>query len=314
MRLSRRQFLRDSACVGGAAMFAGRHTSPQGRRPGEEREIGGIRLCWCPAGRFTMGSPASEAGRRPNEAQVEVTLTRGFWTGKFEVTQAQWRRVMDRFPDKQPSEQFGLGDDVPAYWISHDEAEAFAAAATRDALQSGSLPAGWHFSLPTEAQWEYACRAGTTTATAFGERLTPQQANFSLVAPVRGTDATGRSRRAGSYPANAWGLHDMHGNVWEWCRDWFHAELPGGTDPDLSTVRGVMNRDGTYSRVRRGGAWIESAAWCRSATRLLYEPNRRSDHIGFRVIVVERVPVDTQLLQEVASTLHSTPSTMKMAP
>jgi formylglycine-generating enzyme required for sulfatase activity len=92
----------------------------------------------------------------------------------------------------------------------------------------------------------------------------------------------------GSYPANPWGIHDMHGNVWEWCRDWYHAQLPGGTDPDMSGVKGVPNRDGTYSRVRRGGAWIEPEWACRSACRLRYEPHRRSDHIGFRVFVVER--------------------------
>jgi formylglycine-generating enzyme required for sulfatase activity len=79
----------------------------------------------------------------------------------------------------------------------------------------------------------------------------------------------------------------MHGNVWEWCRDWYHETLPGGTDPDLSGVPGRANRDGTYSRVRRGGAWIESAAFCRSSSRLPYEPNRSSDHIGFRLFVVE---------------------------
>ena len=98
----------------------------------------------------------------------------------------------------------------------------------------------------------------------------------------------GSAHRIGSYPANAWGIHDMHGNVWEWCRDWYHARLPGGVDPDLSGDAGVANRDGSYSRVRRGGAWIEPAWACRSACRLRYEPPRRSDHIGFRVFVVEK--------------------------
>jgi formylglycine-generating enzyme required for sulfatase activity len=88
----------------------------------------------------------------------------------------------------------------------------------------------------------------------------------------------------GSYTANLWGLHDMHGNVWEWCRDYYHGRLPGGTDPDLSDVVGDRNRDGSYSRVRRGGAWIEGERFCRSACRLRYEPHRGSDHIGFRVI------------------------------
>jgi formylglycine-generating enzyme required for sulfatase activity len=95
-----------------------------------------------------------------------------------------------------------------------------------------------------------------------------------------------RSTKVGSYPANPWGLHDLHGNMFEWCRDWYHTRLSGGTDPDLSSVKGTMNRDGTYSRVRRGGAWIEDGWTCRSACRIRYEPERRSDHIGFRVVVV----------------------------
>jgi formylglycine-generating enzyme required for sulfatase activity len=90
----------------------------------------------------------------------------------------------------------------------------------------------------------------------------------------------------GSYGANASGLHDMHGNEFEWCRDWYHAQLPGGADPDLSGAQGLPNRDGTYSRLRRGGAWTDSETFCRSALRLRYEPERRADHIGFRVVVV----------------------------
>jgi formylglycine-generating enzyme required for sulfatase activity len=90
----------------------------------------------------------------------------------------------------------------------------------------------------------------------------------------------------GSYPANAWGLHDMQGNVCEWCRDWYHPKLPGGDDPDLSSIKGPMNRDGTFSRVRRGGAWCDDGWACRSAFRQRFEPERRYDHIGFRVAVV----------------------------
>jgi sulfatase modifying factor 1 len=288
MSPTRRQFLNGVARFSAVALLARQEPAFRGRTAGEERDIDGIRMCWCPAGRFTMGSPPSEAGRRSSEAQVQVTLSQGFWAGKYEVTQVQWRRVMKSFPDRQPSEQFGIGDDAPAYWISFEEAEAFAAEATRRARKANALPAGWQVTLPTEAQWEYACRAGTTTATSFGEVLGLQHANFSLNAADRGADAVGAATRVGSYPANAWGLHDMHGNVWEWCRDWYHAQLPGGTDPDLSTERGVMNRDGTYSRVRRGGAWIEPAWACRSAARLLYEPHRRSDHIGFRVLAVDQ--------------------------
>jgi sulfatase modifying factor 1 len=260
-----------------------------GASAGEERIVEGVKLCWCPPGRFVMGSPAQERGHRPDEAQVEVVLTQGFWTAKYEATQAEWTRVIGEFPDRPPTEEFGLGDDLPMYWVNFDEAEAFCATLTRRAQASGSVPPTWAFSLPTEAQWEYACRAGTTTATAFGDGMQRGQANIGV---DRGGDRrvrpTGRSTRVGSYPSNAWGLHDMHGNVWEWCRDWYHAHLPGGADPDRSAQPGVQNRDGTYSRVRRGGAWSDEPWACRSACRLRYESHRRSDHIGFRVLLVER--------------------------
>jgi formylglycine-generating enzyme required for sulfatase activity len=262
--------------------------SPRGSKAGEERVIEGIRLCWCPPGRFLMGSPATEQGHRPDEAQIDVTLTRGFWTAKQEVTQGQWKRVIGAFPDKLPSPEFGEGDEVPAYWINFDEAEGFCAELTGRARRAGALPDGWQFSLPTEAQWEYACRAGTTTAFSFGDTLGQQQANIGGEIETREVRARGRSRPVGSYPANPWGIQDMHGNVWEWCRDYYHSQLPGGTDPDLSASKGLPNRDGTYSRVRRGGAWVEETWACRSACRLRYESHRRSDHIGFRVFVVER--------------------------
>ena len=100
-----------------------------------------------------------------------------------------------------------------------------------------------------------------------------------------GPPSPGRATPVGAFRANAWGLHDMHGNIFEWCRDWYHATLPGGVDPDVQ-VKGAPNRDGSYSRVRRGGAWNDEAHWCRSALRLRYEPERRSDHIGFRVVLV----------------------------
>ena len=208
---------------------------------------------------------------------------------KFEVTQGNWMRVAGDFPDRPPTAQFGIGADVPVYWINYGEATVFCARATERAHARGLLHPGWAFRLPTEAQWEYACRAGTTTATAFGSSLGRDQANFSgePLNGGRGGAAEGRAVSVGRYPPNAWGLCDMHGNIFEWCRDWYHARLPGGMDPDLSSELGVPNADGTYSRCRRGGAWNDAGIYCRSAFRLRYEPDRRSDHIGFRVAVVE---------------------------
>jgi formylglycine-generating enzyme required for sulfatase activity len=261
-----------------------------GRNPGEERTVEGMKLCWCPPGQFVMGSPPTETGRNVDEAQVPVTITRGFWMAKFEVTQGRWTRVMGALPKTPPTAEFGLGDEHPVYWVSYGDAETFCRTLTEGALRAGSLPDGWEFRLPTEAQWEYACRAGTVTATAFGDSLGLRQANFNgePLKPGKGGNALGRATSVGSYPANPWGLCDMHGNVFEWCRDWYHARLPGGTDPDLSETRGIPNRDGTYSRVRRGGAWNDSGRFCRSALRLRYEPERNSDHIGFRVAAVPR--------------------------
>src|SRR4029453_8613876 len=200
-----------------AASGAAQEGSFRGRRAGEERDVDGIMMCWCPPGRFVMGSPPAERGHRSDEAQVEVALSKGFWTAKHEVTQGQWKTVAGKFPDRLPSPEFGEGDEFPVYWINFDEAEAFCSALTRRAHRSGALPAIWEFRLPTEAQWEYACRAGTSTATSFGDSLTLQQANFGGESDDRALRLRGGGRRGGSYPANPWGIHDMHGNVWEWC-------------------------------------------------------------------------------------------------
>ena len=119
--------------------------------------------------------------------------------------------------------------------VNFAEAEAFCQKLTELGRQAGDLPKDWEFRLPTEAQWEYACRAGTTTATSFGDKLSSKQANFKGK-PYNGAEpgpSLDRAAKVGSYPANAWGLHDMHGKLCEWCRDWYHAKLPGGVDPDL---------------------------------------------------------------------------------
>jgi formylglycine-generating enzyme required for sulfatase activity len=225
-----------------------------------------------------MGSPLDEPDRRPDETPVNVTISRGFWAGKYEVTQGQWRRFAGEFPQPPTA---GDGPNLPVCWVSFIEAETFARKLTERAHAAGELPALWEFRLPTEAQWEYACRAGTVTAFAFGNTIGSKQANI-LEGP-----ALKHMTEVGKYPPNSWGLHDTHGNTFEWCRDWYHASLPGGVDPDLSTVQGVPNRDGTYSRVRRGGAYNDEPKFCRSAFRLRYEPERRSDHIGFRVVAVQ---------------------------
>jgi len=253
-----------------------------GLKAGDERAVAGIPLCWCPAGRFLMGSPPNEEERRPDEDRVEVSLTKGFWMAKYELTQRQWKQIAGKLPGESTAE-LPDGDELPVGNVNFAEAEGFCKKLTERAHASGDLPAGWEFRLPTEAQWEYACRAGTTTATAFGDKLGSKQANFKGK-PYNGAEpgpSLGRATKVGSYPPNAWGLHDMHGNTFEWCRDWYHPKLTGGVDPDLHDATGT-------SRVRRGGGWTDDGWACRSAFRLRFEPERRYDHIGFRVAAVER--------------------------
>ena len=282
-----------AAVAASSGLLLAQQTRPsfRGAIAGEAREVERVKLRWCPAGRFAMGSPHSEPERRPGEDQVEVTLTRGFWMAQYEVTQGQWKRVIGKLPGELTAELLA-GDDFPVGNVNFAEAEAFCRKLTERSRRSGVLPTDWEFRLPTEAQWEYACRAGTTTATAFGDRLSSKQANFkgkSYNGAEQGPSLN-RAARVGSYPANAWGLHDMHGNIYEWCRDWYHARLPGGTDPDLHSAKSTATRSehGDISRVRRGGCWADEGWPCRSAFRLRFEPERRHDHIGFRVVVVQK--------------------------
>ncbi|HQR07645.1 MAG TPA: formylglycine-generating enzyme family protein [Gemmatales bacterium] len=260
-----------------------------GTKAGDQREVAGIKMCWCPAGKFTMGSPRHEPERRPGEDQVEVTISKGFWMAKYETTQSEWKRVMGKLPGELTGE-LPEEDDLPVGNVNFAEAESFCKKLTEMGHQSGSLPREWEFRLPTEAQWEYACRAGTTTATSFGDSIGNRQANFKGK-PFNGGEAgpaTGKAAKVGSYPANAWGLHDLHGNTCEWCRDWFHLKLPGGVDPDLHDARetATKNRTGDVSRSRRGAAWGDDGWANRSAFRQRFEPERRYDHIGFRVVTV----------------------------
>jgi formylglycine-generating enzyme required for sulfatase activity len=238
-----------------------------------------------------MGSPLDEPERRPGEDQVKVMISKGFWMAKYETTQGRWKQTIGRLPGPLTAELLE-GDDYPLGNVNFTEAEALCQKLTEIGRRSGELPEGWEFRLPTEAQWEYACRAGTTTATSFGDKIGSKDANFSSK-PYNG-GAPGPSlhhaAKVGSYPPNAWGLHDMHGNVCEWCRDWYHGKLPGGVDPDFYSAQGTAqrNRTGDISRSRRGSCWADEGWACRSAFRQRFEPERRYDHIGFRVAVVQR--------------------------
>jgi formylglycine-generating enzyme required for sulfatase activity len=212
-------------------------------------------FCWCPAGKFTMGSPESEAGRSSDEDQVQVTLSKGFWMAKTEVTQAQWQAVMK----ENPSEFKGA--NRPVEKVSWDDAQKFLT--KLNAIVGDSD--GRKMVLPTEAQWEYAARAGETGPYSGG---TVEEVAWHKDNSGGGTHEVGTKR------PNAWGLHDMHGNVWEWCADWYKDELEGGVDP-----QGAASGSG---RVFRGGSWRGNALNCRVSLRYGYDPSNGYDRIGFR--------------------------------
>ncbi len=244
--------------------------SRPGSTPGDRTELtlpGGAVMAfrWCPPGTFTMGSPPNEADRRDDENQVQVRLSKGFWMAETEVTQAQWRAVMGTSPSTFE------GDTLPVEMVSWDDAMEF--------CRKLSASSGVAVTLPTEAQWEYACRAGTTTPFHFGSTITADQVNYNGNHPY-GNAAKGVYREktmpVGSFPANAWGLRDMHGNVLEWCADWYDGTLLGGTDP--------TGPSSGSTRVLRGGSWDDFAQYCRSAYRDSVVPSGRDSNIGFRVL------------------------------
>ena len=222
----------------------------------------GLDMIWVKPGSFTMGSPSSEAYRKDIEVQHQVTLSKGFYLGKHEVTQAQWERVMGSNPSHFK------GADRPVEQVSWNDVTSFCRKLTEAERRAGRLPAGMAYQLPTEAQWEYACRAGTRSVYSFGENLTSRQANIS--------GGPGETTSVGKYPANPWGFYDMHGNVYEWCADWY-GDYPSGAVRDP-----VGPADGSY-RVFRGGSWIDSANFARCANRGRFVPAFSSHYLGFRL-------------------------------
>lgn len=281
-------------------------------------------MSWIPSGTFMMGSPADEPGRKADEGpQVEVTITKGFWMGRTELTIGQWQAVMGEslrdhviamlkdetvydfggqkkklreFMNFNPNDPDRImaneNDSLPMYFVSWEDAMAFCQKLTAIEKAKGKLPGGYIYTLPTEAQWEYACRAGTTSATFAGPLIVNGRSASVLdnIAWYGGNNSInyqgkklGNSgagpRNAGEKKSNAWGLIDMPGNLWEWCRDPYGA-YPGGkvTDP--------VGPPSGNGRVNRGGSWGSGPASERSASRASNPQPEKSAYRGFRVALV----------------------------
>ena len=251
------------------------------KEPGGKKQITnslGMTLIYCPSGSFTMGSPADENDRFPNEAQVSVTISKGFYLGKTSVTQAQFKAVMGATP-WSGKDYVKEGDDYPATWVYWNDAAEFCRKLTARESQACRLPQGYVYALPTEAQREYACRAGTITAYSFGNDPSAlgDHAWWGGMIGNGNCQTEHYAHRVGQKKPNPWGFCDLHGNVYEWCRGYYAATLPGGTDPLVASGS---------DRVSRGGSWGNRARNCRSADRSYGGAGGRGSDLGFRVALI----------------------------
>ena len=275
--------------------------TPSEHKAGEVKMFalpGGVELemVWCPAGRFTMGSPdgkseyplssgidpKAELGRYNNEAPHEVTLTKGFWIGKYPVTQIQYKAITGENPS------YFKGNNRPVENVIWNSSVAFC-----ERLNELKIaPEGYRFALPTEAQWEYACRAETTTALNNEKPITSENGECPNLDEVGwyGKNSEGKTHLVGEKRPNAWGIYDMHGNVWEWCRDYsiprpVNSVWLAVTDTYRDGIEDPLCKKGGH-RVLRGGSWNGSAGLCRSAHRSDEAPDFCYYNYGFRLALV----------------------------
>ncbi|MEM9092552.1 MAG: formylglycine-generating enzyme family protein [Cyanobacteria bacterium P01_F01_bin.53] len=243
-------------------------------------ELGGgitLDLMEIPGGIFTMGSPADELYRLQREGPQHQVRVPAFAMGKYAVTQAQWRTVaaLPKVAESlNPSPAHFVGDHRPVEKVSWWEAVEF--------CQRLSAKSGVAYRLPSEAEWEYACRAGTTTPFHVGATLTADLANYRATsAYANGPKGNYREETTvvGSFPANAFGLYDMHGNVWEWCADYWHDSYEGAPTDGSAWLKDNLQA----VRLLRGGSWSDLPRFCRSAFRYPYFPVDRLSFIGFRL-------------------------------
>lgn len=228
----------------------------------------GMTFTLIPPGTFMMGSSATERGRDNNELQHQVTIGAPFYLQTTEVSQDQWKKVMG----DTPSYFKHCGPTCPVENVSWKDAVKFV-------QKLNSLEGTDRYRLPAEAEWEYACRAGTTTAYYTGDCITTDQANFNgemqLPRCKPGVYQV-RTTPPGTFAPNPWGLYDMHGNVWEWCGD----NPPASAAAGLDTITGPASSE---YKIRRGGSWDDSAAYLRSASRVRLYPEHKFRYSGFRV-------------------------------
>ena len=233
-----------------------------------------MEMIYCAPGEFMMGSPDNEEGRCDDEVLRRVKLTKGFWLGKYPVTQRQWQSVIGINPSN-----FKGYAHLPVDCISWFMCSEFAEKVSSVVRQQLGVWAR----LPTESEWEYACRAGTTTAYFWGDSLNGDKANCDGTEPC-GTTIRGpylqTTTLVGTYEANPWGFCDMHGNVWEWCSDWYGAYSSGIVVDSKGPASGVR-------KILRGGSWYDIAEASRSAARCRSDPNYCNDTYGFRLCCSE---------------------------
>lgn len=243
----------------------------------------GLRFRVIPPGTWRMSSPKAEEGQK---GPVEVSLSQAFLMSQFEVTQGEWKRVMGPIERKL---DVGAGDRFPVYRVNHVEATEFCRKLTQIERTAGKLPDGYEYRLPTDAEWEFACRAGTLTLTHFGDQMSSRQSNYDGSRPFRDSEKgpnLNRTAEVGSYPANAWGLHNMHGNVSEWCLDWYHHKVQEGVDPvQLQPSDWEVPR-----KVVRPNSWGNHGRYGHSASRYHSPPESRNFHIGFRPVLSKWQP------------------------
>ncbi|MBQ7590843.1 MAG: SUMF1/EgtB/PvdO family nonheme iron enzyme [Verrucomicrobia bacterium] len=251
------QFIR----VGDSATFSVKAVTPKLETP--------VEMVWIQPGSFFMGSDEGEEYRRDNETRHEVFLTQGFWMSKFEITEAQYKKVMATCPSEN-------GDNMPVCSVSWENAMTFCEYLTDQERKAGKLPSGYKYALPTEAQWEYACRAGTTG-------MYNVDGDVNEIGWFNG-NSENTIHEGGQKKPNAWGLYDMHGNAWEWCRDSYWPDL--GTLPAVDPYMFQDNESYIDVRVSRGGSFTESSAGSRSARRDYYGKTRADRDFGIRLVLV----------------------------